>query len=85
MKTKLFTPLGSRTHSVVLCILCTLFLSLNAWADPVAIGTGTVTLNKDNTSNPSPITNTHTMVSLANEECIMYSDNGGNVQFYQVD
>ncbi len=85
MKTKLFTPLGSRAHSVVLCILCTLFLSLNAWADPVAIGTGTVTLNKDNTSNPSPITNTHTMVSLANEECIMYSDNGGNVQFYQVD
>ncbi len=55
MKTKLtsLTHWAANTPPTILCIIFALFLSLNAWADPIAIGgTGTVTLNYENTSNP---------------------------------
>ena len=66
MKTKL-TSFLKRT-SLLLALAC-LFVPLNTWADPIAIGTGTVTLNYANTSNPvSPTLQTIQSPDIFNNE-----------------
>lgn len=88
MKT-LFTHLQKVANTPPTCLLVLfawLLMPFNVSADPIAIGTGTATLNYTNTSNPAaPVSYTHTMVSLGYEECIMFSDNAGTLHFSQVD
>lgn len=49
------------------CLLFALVISTNCWADPIAIGgTGTATLNYQNTSNPAgPAANTYQLQNLS--------------------
>ncbi len=58
------------------CLLFALFLTLNTYADPVAIGTGTVTLNYANTSNPAaPASNTYSNAAIGDgETCIAFGN-----------
>ena len=79
MKTKLtsLTHWATGAHPLILCIIFALLLSLNAWADPIAIGTGTATLNYENTSDPTaPAENTYVMSKLSSkikdETCIAF-------------
>lgn len=76
MKTKLTTIFkkSANTPPMWVCLLFALIISTNCWATVVtAIGTGTVTLNKDNTSDPAgPITNTYVIPELNNEVCIAF-------------
>lgn len=77
------------------CLFLALFcwlVPMNLFADPIAIGTGTVTLNYTNTSDPAaPVSNTFVLSNLstpiASETCIAFgnTDWGGGIVLSQVE
>jgi len=74
MKTQftLWQKVANTPPIALLVLFVWLLVPSNAWGDPIAIGSGTVTLDYTNTSNPTaPATNT---CVIENETCIAFGN-----------